>query len=166
MFSNKNMSTLSSPIISSWKVTNTLLNFDYFCYERCQCTHNIFGLNSHIYCATPHYMTTCLNVNNWLYFMVWWWPIKFIFWRLHWKIYAYIFMLTQVWLTWKLTLDVQGPSYLYLTSSVSWLLMLWLITSPELQQWYWLYKIIMSLSYLGKDFNYLCHINLEEWHKM
>ena len=23
-----------------------------------------------------------------------------------------------------------------------------------------------SLSYLRKDFNYLCHINVEEWHKM
>ena len=160
------MSTLSSPIISSWKVTNTLLNFDYFCYERCQCTHKIFGLNSHICCATPSlydHLSQCEQLAVFYGLMV---ANKIIFWKLHWKIYAYIFMLTQVWLTWKLTLDVQGPSYLCLTSSVSWLLMPWLITSPELQQWYWLYKMIMSLSYLGKDFNYLCHINLEEWHKM
>ena len=29
-----------------------------------------------------------------------------------------------------------------------------------------LWRISMFLSYLGKDFNYLCHINMEKWHKM
>ena len=39
-----------------------------------------------------------------------------------------------------LTLNVQGPSYLSLTRSISWLLMPWLLTSPGHQQpWYWLY---------------------------
>ena len=66
-----------------------------------------------------------------------------------------------------ITLNVRGPSYLGLTRSISWLLMPWLLTSPGHQQpWYWLYRICRSLSYLRKDFKYLCHINVEEWHKM
>ena len=66
-----------------------------------------------------------------------------------------------------LTLNVQGPSYLGLTRSISWQLMPWLLTSPGHQQsWYWLYSICRSLSYLRKNFKYLCHINVEEWHKM
>ena len=60
-----------------------------------------------------------------------------------------------------------GPSFLGLTRSISWLLMPWLLTSPGHQQpWYWLYRICRSWSYLRKDFNYLCHINVEQWHKM
>ena len=27
-------------------------------------------------------------------------------------------------------------------------------------------RISKLLSYLRKDFNYLCHVNVEEWHKM
>ena len=66
-----------------------------------------------------------------------------------------------------LTLNVWGPSYLSLTRSISWLLMPWLHSSPWHQQpWYWLSRIGRSLSYLKKDFNYLCHVNVEEWHKM
>ena len=61
-----------------------------------------------------------------------------------------------------LTLDVRGPSYLGLTRSISWLLMPWLLPSPEHQQpWYWLCRICKSWSYLIKDFKYLCHINVE-----
>ena len=61
-----------------------------------------------------------------------------------------------------LTLNVRGPSYLGLTRSISWLLMPWLLTSPGHQQpWYWLCRICKSLSYLRKDFKYLCHINVE-----
>ena len=64
------------------------------------------------------------------------------------------------------TLNVRGPSYLGLTRSISWLLMPWLLASPGHQQpWYWLYRMGRSLSYLRKDFNHLCHINVEEWHK-
>ena len=63
--------------------------------------------------------------------------------------------------------NVQGPSYLCLIRSISWLLMSWLFASPGHQQpWYWLSRIGRSLSYLRKDFNYLCHINGEELHKM
>ena len=52
---------------------------------------------------------------------------------------------------------MQGPSYLSLTRSLSWLLMPWLLTSPGHQQpWYWLCRIGRFLSYLRKDFNYLC----------
>ena len=48
-----------------------------------------------------------------------------------------------------LTLNVQGPCYLGLTRSISWLLMTWLLTSPgHQQQWYWLYRICWFLSYL------------------
>ena len=43
----------------------------------------------------------------------------------------------------------------------------WLLTSPGHQQpWYWLCRICKSWSYLRKDFKYLCHINVEKWHKM
>ena len=66
-----------------------------------------------------------------------------------------------------LTLNVRGPSYLGLTRSISWPLMPWLLTSPGHQQpLYWLCRIGRFLSYLRKDFKYLCHINVEKWHKM
>ena len=66
-----------------------------------------------------------------------------------------------------LTLNVRGPSYLGLTRSISWLLMPWLLTSSgHQQQWYWLCRIGRFLSYLRKDLNYLCRINVEKWHKM
>ena len=32
--------------------------------------------------------------------------------------------------------------------------------------WYWLYRIGRSLSISSGNFNYLCLINVEEWHKM
>ena len=61
-----------------------------------------------------------------------------------------------------LTLNVQEPSYLGLTRSISWPLMPWLLTSPGHQQpWYWLCRICRSCSYSRKDFKYLCHINVE-----
>ena len=64
------------------------------------------------------------------------------------------------------TLNVQGLTYLSLTRSISWLLMPWLLVSPGHQHpWYWLCRIGQSLSYLRKDFNYLGHVNVEEWHK-
>ena len=66
-----------------------------------------------------------------------------------------------------LTLYVRGPSNLGLARSISWLLMPWLLSLPGHQQlWYWLCRIARSLSYLRNNFNYLCHINVEEWHKM
>ena len=74
---------------------------------------------------------------------------------------------TIIWMLKRLTLNVQGPSYLGLNRSISWLLMPWLLTSPGHQQpWYWLYSICRSFSYLRNDFKYLCHINVEKWHKM
>ena len=67
----------------------------------------------------------------------------------------------------ELTLDVRGPSYLLDSRSISWLLMPWLLASPGHQHpWYWPCRIGRSVPYLRKDFNYLCHINVEEWHKM
>ena len=65
-----------------------------------------------------------------------------------------------------LTLNVRGPSYLGLTSSIPWLLMPWLLTSPGHHPWYWLCRIGRFLSHLRKDFNYLRRINVEKWHKM
>ena len=66
-----------------------------------------------------------------------------------------------------LTLNMRGPSYLGLTRSISWLLMLWLLASPgHPEQWYWLCRIGRSLSYSRKDFNYMCHINAKEWHQL
>ena len=66
-----------------------------------------------------------------------------------------------------LTLNVQGPSYRSLNRSISWLLMPWLLASPGHQQpWYWPCKIGKSGSYTRKDFNYLWHVSVEEWHEM
>ena len=65
-----------------------------------------------------------------------------------------------------LTLNVQGPSNPGLTRSISWLLMLWSLVSPGHQQsWYWC-KLGRSLSYMKKDFNYLCHVSVEEWQRL
>ena len=65
-----------------------------------------------------------------------------------------------------LTLNVLEPSYFGLTWSILWLLMPWLLASPGHQQpLYWSYRISRPFSYLRNDFNYQCHINVEEWHK-
>ena len=86
--------------------------------------------------------------------------------KMHLKMSSVIWQPFYSWLI-VLTLNVRGPSYLGLTRSISWLLMPWLLTSPGHQQpWYWLCRIGRFLSYLRKDFNYLCRINLEKWHKM
>ena len=43
----------------------------------------------------------------------------------------------------------------------------WLLASPGHQQpWYWLCRIGRSLSYSRRNFNYLCVISVEEWHKI
>ena len=43
----------------------------------------------------------------------------------------------------------------------------WLLASPGHQQpWYWWCRIGRSLSYSRRNFNYLCLISVEEWHKM
>ena len=48
-----------------------------------------------------------------------------------------------------------------------WLLIPWLLMSPGHQHpWYWLSRLCRSWSYLRKDFKCLCHINVEEWHKI
>ena len=61
-----------------------------------------------------------------------------------------------------LSLIVRGPSYLGLTMSISRLLASWLLTSPGHQQsWYWLSGICRFWPFSGKDFKYLCHINVE-----
>ena len=61
---------------------------------------------------------------------------------------------------------MQGPSYLGLIRSISWLLMPWLLTTPGHQQpWYWLCRIGRFLFYFREDFKYLRRINVEKWHK-
>ena len=41
------------------------------------------------------------------------------------------------------------------------------LVSPGHQQtWYWLCRIGRYLSYLRKDFNFLSHVYVDEWHKM
>ena len=78
----------------------------------------------------------------------------------------YVFGFWCLWIT-LLTLNERGPSYLGLTSSISWLLMSWLLSSPgHHQPWCWLCRISRSLAYWSQDFKCLCHINVEEWHKM
>ena len=72
-----------------------------------------------------------------------------------------------LWYTLSLTRTMWGLSYLSLTRRISCLLMPWLLALPGHQQpWYWLCKISKSWSYTGKDFNYLWHVSVEEWHKM
>ena len=69
--------------------------------------------------------------------------------------------------TLHLTLNVREPSLVGLTRSISWLLMPWLLASPGHQQpWYCLCRIGRSLAYSMRNFNYLCLISVEEWHKM
>ena len=67
----------------------------------------------------------------------------------------------------RLTLNMQGLGYHGLTRSISWLLMSWQWKGPWHQHpWCWLCRIGMSLLYLKKAFNYLGHVNVEEWHKI
>ena len=92
----------------------------------------------------------------------------------HWKallncpVSFWIFMRKHKKMQFVLSLkSVRGPSLLGLTRSISWLLMPWLFASPGHQQpSYWLCRIGRSLSYSRRNFNYLCLINVEEWHKM
>ena len=66
-----------------------------------------------------------------------------------------------------LTLSMRGPSFIGLTSSMSWLLIPRLLASPRHQQpWYWICKIITTWSNTRKDFNYRWHVNVEESLKM
>ena len=63
-----------------------------------------------------------------------------------------------------LTLNVQWPSHLDLTMSISWLLMPWLLTSPGHQQlWYWLCRICKSWSYLKTSSSLLFLYLVEEF---
>ena len=65
----------------------------------------------------------------------------------------YVFGFGCRWIT-LLTLNERGPSYFSLTSSISWLLMSWLLSSPgHHQPWWWLYRIGMSLAYWARILN-------------
>ena len=56
------------------------------------------------------------------------------------------------------------PEYSRQTWPIPWQLMPWLPASPGHQRpLYWLCKIGMSLSSMGKDFNYLSHLYVEKW---
>ena len=48
--------------------------------------------------------------------------------------------------------------------SLPWLLMLRLLASPSHQQlWYWLCMVSESLSFMRTGFNYMSHLNVDEW---
>ena len=48
------------------------------------------------------------------------------------------------------------------------LLMPWLLASQDISthDTDYIEQVGEFLSYLRKDFNYLCHVNMEAWHKM
>ena len=84
----------------------------------------------------------------------------FLIW-VRWHLYIKSGPLNNLWPFWALTINMWGPSYLSFTWSTSLLLMPWLLASlGHQQQWYWLYRICRSCSYLRKDFKYLCHIKV------
>ena len=57
--------------------------------------------------------------------------------------------------------------YSWRNKSISWLLMSWRLASPGHQQpWYWLDRIKVSLSSMGKDFNNICHLSVEIFKKL
>ena len=61
---------------------------------------------------------------------------------------------------WLLTLDLRGPNYNVVQHSKyhgCWY---------HQQPWYWQCRIGKSLFYLRKDFSYLSHVNVEQWHEM
>ena len=64
------------------------------------------------------------------------------------------------------TFNIRGLNNFGSTWSISWLLMPWLLASPGHQHpWYSPSRIGKLLSCTRKDFNYLCHVNVEEWYK-
>ena len=66
-----------------------------------------------------------------------------------------------------LSINMQRANYLSLNWSISWLLMPWLLASPGHQPpWYWLSLIGKLLPWSRKDLSYLCHINVDEGHKI
>ena len=78
--------------------------------------------------------------------------------------FEYLCFLKKYWTHNGLNLSMQGPRYLGLMRSISWLLMPWLLAlSGHQQPWYWLCEISKSLSYMRKDSNYLCYVSAEEW---
>ena len=65
---------------------------------------------------------------------------------------------------WPLTLHVRDQ-IIPVQQSASWLLMAWLLVSPEHQHpWHWLCSIGKFLSYMRKDCKYLRHVSVEEWY--
>ena len=61
-------------------------------------------------------------------------------------------------------ISVQGPGYLGLISSISWLLMRWLLASPgHHQPCYWPCNIGKYLSYSRKDTKYPCQCGEMAW---
>ena len=64
----------------------------------------------------------------------------------------------------ELTLSVLKTEYSGVTRSIPWLLMPWLLASPGHQKpCYWQCRKSGSLSCMRKDFNYLCHLNIEKF---
>ena len=116
-------------------------------------------------------VTTASQCANIIWTNTTWFIVKSIttyLWYFLWMRSMYLLTFFAYWYFFRnFTLNVWGLSYLGLTRSVSWLLMPWLLASPGDQSpWYWPCGVGRSVSYLRKDFNYQCHIKVEEWHKM
>ena len=75
--------------------------------------------------------------------------------QMWWKFH---FALIQILIKWSLQYLAHGTTAELLTLT----LMPWLHQQP----WYWLCRIGRSLSYSGRNCNYLCLISVEKWHKM
>ena len=60
------------------------------------------------------------------------------------------------------TLNVQELNYSGLTRTISWLLMPWFFCHQVISTHDIECKIGRSLSHMGKDFKYLCHVSVEE----
>ena len=61
------------------------------------------------------------------------------------------------------TFNMLGENQPGLTGPISWLLMPWLLSSPDYQQpWYWICKLGKSFSYMRKDFEYLGQFSIKE----
>ena len=146
--------TITASTPGSWfKINTSLRNVDHHCYAL---THCYEFMTHRCQVGIKPSATTMLT---WLWFSL---NLSGC------AVSEYYIQLLSIYIfcNCHLTLNVRGgPSYLGLIRSISWLLMPWLLTSPGHQQpWYWLYK--RSFSYLRKDFKYLCHINVDEGHKM
>ena len=81
----------------------------------------------------------------------------------HWREWILFILLIDPYWRPFIDINVRRPSNRGLFRSIPWLLMPWLLASPGHQQpWYWLCEIGKSWSFAWKDYNYLCHVCVQE----